>query len=289
MRVAVTGGTGLVGHLIVRRLAAAGHDVVVLSRGAPTVPVGHLPYSLGDRPDLRGTEALVHAALDHAPGRYRGGEGADAAEFLSRNLGGTITLFRSARDAGVRRVVFLSTRAVYGDYPAGTHLIESLQPKPDTLYGHVKREAEAALAGLATPDFSGVCLRATGVYGPAPPGRPHKWAALFDAFAAGAEVAPRIGTEVHGDDLSAAVELVLTGEVPVLLNVSDFVLDRADLLAAFSRLTGVTGRLPARSDPGAVSAMSTDRLQALGWTRRGSRGLEPALREMCAAHGVAGT
>ena len=289
MRVAVTGGTGLVGRFIVLGLHRAGHEVTVLSRRCPEAgclpaEVDHLPFDLGAAGDapLTGFHGLVHAALDHVRGRYRGGEGEDAPGFLSRNLSGTVGLFRAARAAGVRRVVFLSTRAVYGDYPPGTRLTVDLPPRPDTLYGHVKREGEAALAGLSRPGFEGVSLRVTGVYGPGWPARAHKWADLFDAFARGEAVAPRAGTEVHGGAVAAAVELGLAGALASgVYNVSDLVLDRADLLSAFVRLTGREGTIPERSDPARVSAMATDRLRDAGWEPRGADGLAAALETMC--------
>jgi nucleoside-diphosphate-sugar epimerase len=281
----VAGGTGLVGRFIVDGLLAEGHAVTVLSRtpdaGSFALPVEHRVFDLdGPPPRLAGYEALVHAALDHLPGRYRGGEGDDPAGFRARNEGGTRRLFATAREAGVAHVVFLSSRAVYGDYPAGTLLEEAMPPRPDTLYGEVKRAGEADLAEVCGSGMRGTVLRATGVYGPGR-SRRHKWANLFDAFAAGERVAPRIGTEVHGADLAAAVALVLSRGIEGVFNVSDFALDRADLLAAFADLTGVEGRLPPRCDPGSVSAMSTARLRAAGWAPRGRAGLVPALREMC--------
>lgn len=287
MRVAVTGGTGLVGRFVVQGLAERWHTVEVLSRRPP--PPGALPEGAGHRTfdlgaagdtDLGGIDALVHAAFDHAPGKYRGGEGDNPAGFLSRNLGGTVALFAAAREARVGRVVFLSSRAVYGDYPAGTELREDLPPRPETLYGHVKREGEAALARLG--GVAGASLRATGVYGPAGPGQRHKWADLFDAFARGEGIAPRVATEVHGDDVAAAVVLMLEGEARAgVWNVSDIMLDRAELLAEFAEITGVRGRLPPRADAAAVSAMATERLRAAGWSPRGREGLREALREMC--------
>lgn len=281
MRVAVTGGAGFVGRFIVRALAAAGHEVEALSRQPGD---GCRRFDLGapEEVDLSGVDALVHAAFDHVPGRYRGGEGGDPAGFLSRNLGGTATLFRHARVSGVRRIVFLSTRAVYGDYPPGTPLGEDLRPRPDTLYGHVKREGEALLAGLTGPDLAGVSLRITGVYGPPAPGLDHKWSDLFRSFERGEAIAPRVATEVHGDDVAAAVGLFLAATpMSGVFNVSDIVLDRADLLAAFSEVTAVAGLLPERADPRRVSVMTTRQLRALGWSPRGVNGFRAALTQMC--------
>ncbi|MFP4405878.1 NAD-dependent epimerase/dehydratase family protein [Rhodosalinus sp.] len=285
MKLAVTGGTGLVGRFLVEEALAAGDTVTVLTRRPPapgffSAPVAHLPYDLsGATPPLAGIDALIHAGFSHVPGRYRGGEGDDPEGFLRSNGDGTLRLFEAAARSGVGRVVCLSSRAVYGDYPPGTELTEAMPPRPDTLYGEAKAEAEVALADLP----AGVALRATGVYGPAGPGQRHKWADLFGAFLRGEPIEPRRGTEVHGDDLAAAVRLVLDAPQDLLgdgiFNVSDILLDRHDLLAEVARLTGAPHPLPAQSDA-PVSAMRCDRLRALGWRPGGMARLRASLPAM---------
>ena len=284
MRIAVTGATGRVGFPILRGLMERGHEVVVLGR-RPVAGVAHLPWRLdGDLPDLGGCDALVHAAFAHVPGRYRGGEGDDPEGFRALNRDGTRRLFAHARAQGVGRVAFLSSRAVYDGYPSGTALPDGLPARPESLYGHVKAEVEAWLAEATDATFAGISLRATGVYGAGAPGQPHKWADLFADRMAGAPPVPRIGTEVHEDDLAAAVALVLTAEtLPGLtFNVSDILLDHRDLLAVHDDLTGVARPLPPRSDPGGVSAMTCERLRALGWQPRGPAGLRPAVAALLA-------
>lgn len=280
MRLAITGGTGLVGRFLVEDALSAAEAVTVLARSAPaagafSAPVAHLPYTLGDRPDLTGQDLLIHCALSHLPGRYRGGEGEDAEGFTRANLDGSVALFEAAKRAGVRRVLFLSTRAVYGAYPPGTELHEGLTPRPDTLYGQVKWQAEQALHALAGDGFTGVSLRATGVYGPAGPGQRHKWADLFDAFRAGHTPPLRRGTELHGADLAAGARL-LRNAAAGAYNLSDILLDRRDLLALVAEATGCTTPLPPRSDA-PVSQMQTDRLRALGWRPGGMDRLKATL------------
>ncbi|MFV0358968.1 NAD-dependent epimerase/dehydratase family protein [Tropicimonas sp.] len=289
MRLAVTGGTGLVGRFIVEAALAAGAAVTVMSRNAPppgffSAPVAHLPYDLAGAVQLpEGCDALVHAAFSHLPGRYRDGEGNDPAGFLRTNLDGTLRLFGTARRSGVARLVFVSSRAVYGGYPQGTRLFEDMPPRPDTLYGEVKLEAEAALAAMAAPGFQTVSLRATGVYGPAGPGQRHKWQGLFDDFRNRRAIAPRIATEVHGDDLARAVLAVLTGAgagPARILNASDIVLDRRDLLAEVQKLAGWTGDLPERADASRVSAMDCTGLRLMGWQPGGIAALHASLPAM---------
>ncbi|SFC97408.1 NAD-dependent epimerase/dehydratase family protein [Tropicimonas isoalkanivorans] len=290
MRLAVTGGTGLVGRFIVEEALAAGDDVAVLSRSAPLpgnfgAPVVHVPYDLaGPVPPLVGYDALVHAAFSHLAGRYRGGEGGDPAGFLRANLDGSVRLFEAAKAAGVGRVLFLSSRAAYGAWPPGTVLREDMEPRPDTLYGEAKVAAERALTGLTAPGFATSSLRATGVYGAVAPGQAHKWQPLFADFQNGTPIAPRVATEVHGADLASAVRLLLTLPADELagaiFNVSDLILDRRDLLAEVARLTGVSTPLPDRADAGQVNVMETRRLEALGWRPAGMEGLRQALPAM---------
>ena len=64
-------------------------------------------------------DAVVHCAYAHAPGRYRGGEAEDRFAFWRTNLLAGVELMERARLAGVKRLVLLSSRAVFGrDTPA---------------------------------------------------------------------------------------------------------------------------------------------------------------------------
>lgn len=248
MRIALTGATGIVGGFIANAARAAGHDLNPLPG-----------FRLGETPDLSGHDALIHAAFAHAPGRYRGGEGDDPDRFRRLNLDGTLRLFDTAAAAGVRHIVFLSSRAVHDGHPAGSTLPDDLPPAPTTLYGKVKSQAEAALSALP---LHGVSLRATGVYGA---GRANKWRGLFADYLSGQAITPRISTEVHGDDLADAALLALSDEAPPRLNVSDLVLDHHDLLTEVAALTRCPHPLPDRADPSALRRPDCSGLMALGW------------------------
>jgi UDP-glucose 4-epimerase len=261
MHVLLTGANGVVGRFLAPALVAAGHRVTTLGRRP-----GDHPWDLGERaPRLPAADALVHAAFAHVPGAYRGGEGDDPEGFRRLNLDGSRRLFDAA---GTARIVFLSSRGVYGDRRRGEVLREDDPVDPDSLYGAVKLEAEAALGDR------GSALRATGVYG----GRPHKWEALFAAYIRGEMVAPRAGTEVHGQDLAAAETLLLAAGGPAgAFNVSDLMLDRHDLLVRVQRLTGCPHPPPPRAAAPLPGAMSTERLEALGWRPGGWPRLEAFL------------
>lgn len=277
-RVLVSGGTGYAGRFIVEHLLANGYKVTVGGRTAPepgffSKDVAFVPLRLD--PDADQIEAFdhvyyfVHAAFDHVPGRYRGGEGDDPEGFQRANLDGTVRLFETARDAGVRRCVFLSSRAAYGPQASGTVLKENMHGKPDTLYGEVKLQAERNLLSLCGHGFVTASLRATGIYGPPGPGRRHKWAGLFEDYLAGKPIAPRASTEVHGDDVARAVRLMLESDTVRIngetFNVSDVLIDTYDILSILQRVTRCRHSLPSAGNIAACNPMSTCKIEALGW------------------------
>lgn len=277
MRILITGGTGYLGRFLVLDAQRRGHEVTLLARHPTGVEMGPhewLPFDLDTPPEaLPPADALIHCAFDHVPGSYRGGEGDDPEGFLARNRDGSIALFQAARAAGIRRAVFLSTRAVYGPYKPGTVLTEDLPPRPDTLYGQMKWQVEQALSAMAGPGFAPVSLRATGVYGTSMKGGWHKWADLLAEFKAGAPIAPRQGTEVHGEDLASAVRTALTAQPQDVsgkaFNVSDILLDRRDMLARYATAKRVTLPLPDAAPAPNPNAMDCTALKALGWSPGG--------------------
>ncbi|TDL81467.1 NAD(P)-dependent oxidoreductase [Palleronia sediminis] len=280
MRIAITGGTGLVGKFMVERALAEGHQVLLLGRTPPppiwrNLGIGHVRWQLGDRPPELPVDLLVHCAFHHVPGRYRGGEGADPELFRRLNVDGTLALFEAAPHV---RIAFLSSRAVYGPGPRAERPNEATPLKPDTLYGRVKAEVEAYLAPR-----DAVSLRATGVYGPPAPWQRHKWAELFDNFRAGRRIAPRCGTEVHGADLWQALSLAIDAGHIGPLNVSDLILDRADLLHRYAEISRMTGKLPPHAPFDPASEMDCSLLQGLGWRPKGSAGLDETLAQITAA------
>lgn len=296
-RTLVSGGTGFVGRFIVERLIAEGHDVAVFGREAPPAgyfsrPVRFFAGMLDPAQDfsaaLADADFLVHAAFDHVPGRYRGGEGDDPGGFRRRNLEGTLTFFQAAKQAGLRRAVFLSSRAAYGDDTTGAPLTEDIPCHPRSLYGRVKLATEEALRAMAGAGFAAISLRVTGVYGPAGPGRTNKWSELFTDYLAGKPIEPRAGTEVHGQDVAAAVSLMLSasdrsapGDV---FNVSDMLVDRHDILAIVQTVTGSANALPARADTASLGIMVTERLRALGWRPGGWPLFRETVEELVKQH-----
>nr|AID69685.1 nucleoside-diphosphate-sugar epimerase [uncultured organism] len=290
MKILVTGGTGLVGRYIVETLVDAGYDVTISGRTPPADDLFPKPVSFrhatldpdGIGEDLfTGIDAIVHAAFDHLPGRYRGGEGDDPDRFRRVNLDGSIRLFEAAKCTGVRRAVFLSSRAVYDGVPPGTPLTEDLGLEPTSLYGQIKLLAEQALTGLNGPDFITSSLRLTGVYGDL---KPNKWDSLFADYLAGRTVPVRAGTEVHGRDAGQAVSLMLETDADTVggqsFNVSDIVIDTREILGPLRASRSDTPVLPATAGKAEVAEMETGKIKALGWRPGGWPLFEQALRQL---------
>ena len=293
MKALVSGGTGLVGRYIVETLLEAGYETVIGGRTPPAdnlfpMPVEFRSLSLDPDTDhsalFAGVDVFIHAAFEHLPGRYRGGEGDDPAGFRRRNLDGSVSLFTAAIRAGVHRAVFLSSRAVYDGVPSGAPLVETLQLKPTSLYGEVKLLGERALARLNEPNFITASLRLTGVYGEL---RPNKWDELFASYLAGEPVPVRAGSEVHGRDVGQAVRLMLEADAVrvggQVFNVSDLIADTRDILSPLHLAFPEAPDLPQAADKAAVAEMDTQKIKKLGWCPGSQPLFEETLQGLVAA------
>lgn len=177
LRVLVSGGAGFIGSHTVDRFLAEGFEVVVLDSlrsGSLENVVSHVgengfSFVLGDVRDVelvrrvvRDGDCVVHlAALVSVPESTR-----DPALAYDINVNGTLNLLRACVDSGVRRFVYASSCAVYGDVER-LPIKEDSPTKPQSPYGASKLEAENLVRkyyadfGLET-----VCLRYFNVYGP---------------------------------------------------------------------------------------------------------------------------
>lgn len=171
----VTGGMGFIGSHIVDRLVRDGRRVRVLDN-APEKRIAAAPIFLQDAElmsgDIRdravvaramaGVETVYHqAALASVPQSV-----ADPGEYYDVNVTGTLNLMLAARDAGVKRFVFASSSAVYGDSPAMPK-VETMIPEPISPYASSKLAGEA-LCQVFTKSYglAAVALRYFNVFGP---------------------------------------------------------------------------------------------------------------------------
>ncbi len=307
MRVAVTGGTGLVGRFVVDDLLLNGHDVRVLARSLAgkesfAARKNLIDFCVGDMNDTESIDSLVfdrdavvHTALSHLPGRFRGGEGDDPVGFWRANFIGTVSLIERAMRAGVHRVVLLSSRAVFdGLNFQSEEIYDHELPRPTTHYGLVKASSEQ-LAQL----YEGIdicSLRPTGIYGLTVPVSNTKWWKLLTNHINGSgdvAVDRSSRTEVHGSDVASAVSLLLSSHDTDIrgksFNCTDIVTSEQRVLELARRIVNEgpnppTDDLPPVEKP--RNTMNSSGLKSLGWRPGGPPKLLDTLSEIVELAGL---
>lgn len=149
MVVLVIGGAGYIGSHTARALRRAGNEVIIfdnLSTGYEILASG-FELVKGDVLDknaltrvLRRADAIMHFAA-HA---YVGESVTNPRKYFHNNVEGGLVLLNAALDAGLKKIVFSSTCAVYGE-PAKVPIEESFPRQPVNPYGVSKLFVEQAL------------------------------------------------------------------------------------------------------------------------------------------------
>lgn len=150
----VTGGAGYIGSVTVELLRARGEQVVVLdnlSRGHRAAVPRDVPFykgNIGDRELLARitSEHEIEACVHFAAFAYVGESVAEPERYFENNVEQGVTLMGALLTAGVRRVVFSSTCATYGE-PQEVPISETHPQKPTNPYGSSKLSMERILAG----------------------------------------------------------------------------------------------------------------------------------------------
>jgi UDP-glucose 4-epimerase len=172
LKLLVVGGAGYVGSTSVERFVEAGHEVVVydnLSSGhREAVPDG-VRLEVGDIDDgPRLTELLADGvdAVLHCAARSLVGESmADPGLYYRTNVAGGVSLLEAMRTAGVNRLVYSSSAAVYGE-PRRVPIAEADRTQPINPYGETKLAFEGAMRWFcAAHDFRAISLRYFNVAG----------------------------------------------------------------------------------------------------------------------------
>ncbi|REE98260.1 UDP-glucose 4-epimerase GalE [Thermomonospora umbrina] len=171
MKLLVTGGAGYIGSVVTAQLLEAGHEVVVLDdlstghedavpEGARLVRGTLREEALGLL-DGGGFDAVLHFAAKSLVGESVQKPGL----YWDRNLGESLALLDAMRRADVRRIVFSSTAATYGE-PESTPILETDPTRPTNPYGASKLAIDTALAEYARLfGIGGVSLRYFNVAG----------------------------------------------------------------------------------------------------------------------------
>jgi UDP-glucose 4-epimerase len=286
MRVLVTGSAGFIGSHLVDALLERGLEVALLDhlRRSPRPWVTEAlrrgarlhAADVRDLAAVRGAfeaarpEVVMHLAAQVDVRRSV----ADPAYDAQVNVAGTVSVLEAARSVGVRRVLFASTAAAYGN-PRRVPTAESEQLAPLSPYGTSKAAAEwyleqyARLHGLST-----LSLRMANVYGPRQD--PHGESGVVAIFA-GAR-AERRPVAIYGDGRQtrdyiyvsdvvdawiAAAESDVTGALNVSTGVEVSVLELTAEIGLEHELE------PARAGEVARSCLDpSEARRALGWSAR---------------------
>lgn len=158
MRILVTGGAGYVGSHTAQQLRLSGHEPVVFD----DLSMGHREFArfgafeFGSILDEARLAEVLRAhrieAVVHCAAKALVAEGARIPEkYLQINVGGAVTLLAAMKAAGVMRLIFSSSAAVYGE-GTGSPLKEDDPKLPVNVYGLSKLHAEQAIAA-AGPSF----------------------------------------------------------------------------------------------------------------------------------------
>lgn len=308
MKALVLGGAGYIGSVVAKHLLAAGHDVTVgdslvkghrwaVPAGAELVEVDLLDQAAMRDLLARGFDAVVHfAALSLVAESVE-----QPVQYFRANVGGTMNVLDAMAAAGVPRLVFSSTAAVYGE-PDEVPIQESAPTQPTNPYGASKLAVDqligfhAAAAGLAA-----VSLRyfnvagASGEQGEVHDPETHLIPLVLQA-ASGQRDAVRIfGTDyptsdgtavrdyIHVDDLATAHLLAIDAATPGIHRIFNLgngagysvrqVIDAAASVTGREIPTIEAPRRP--GDPAVLVASSEKIRRELGWQPE-----KPALETM---------
>ncbi len=275
MRFLITGGAGFLGAALANRLASEGHQVRVvddLSAGDAARLDRAVLFTRGsvlDRPKmwtlLQDVDCVYHLAA-----RVLVSESIlYPREYNEVNVGGTVSVMEAMRDAGVRRVIFTSSGAVYGEQ-AHQPVREDQPPNPQSPYAVSKLAAEyyvrtiGALWGIET-----VIMRIFNAYGPGqnlPPSHPPVVPRLLQQALRGASLVvfgsgAQTRDFVYVDDVVRALVAAATADVNrCTLNVGSGV--ETSINELVSQVAEAVGRevevLLSPAESGGVSRLCAD-------------------------------
>lgn len=297
MKVVVTGGAGYIGSVTTRLLLEAGHEVVVLDNLShshrDSVPE-NVRFITGDVADFGslltaedGIDAVIHLAAFIAAG-----ESMTKPElYWQNNTLQTFKMLDGMRALGIRKLIFASTAAVYGN-PVEIPITEDSPKNPTNTYGMTKLAMDMAITSEAwAHDLAATSVRffnVAGAYKDAGERHPVETHLIPLALQAAAGERPGLalfGTDydtkdgtcvrdyIHVADLARAMILALDKLQPGqhsiynLGNGNGFT--NREVLEAVQRVTGreftVTEEPRREGDPATLIASSERALQDLGW------------------------
>ena len=173
MKIFVTGGSGFIGSYIVNHLLENNHSVKVLDINEPKINHKNLEFvkkSILDNitADIKGSDAVFHFAallgVDNSDKR--------PLDTMKINLEGSVNVFKSAIDTGVKRLVYSSSSEIYGE-PRELPIKEDSVKGPVSTYGVSKLAAEI-YAKAYNQEF-GTDIRIVRFFNVYGPGQENNW------------------------------------------------------------------------------------------------------------------
>ncbi|MBI1367288.1 MAG: UDP-glucose 4-epimerase GalE [Planctomycetes bacterium] len=154
MRIFITGGAGYVGSAALRHVVANGHEAMAydnLCEGHEAAAVGRL--IVGDIADTKTLSQAMKdfkadAVMHFAAATYVGESVTNPDYHYSNNIAGTLSLLRAMREADVKRMLFSSTCATYGENPKPP-MNEEAQQIPCSPYARTKLAVEWMIRDFA--------------------------------------------------------------------------------------------------------------------------------------------
>lgn len=215
----ITGGSGYFGSLLRDRLRQRGQTVRVFDRADADDRPGEVEFVRGDICDARqvnqavaGCEVVYHCVAQVPLAK-------DKALFHSVNVHGTENLLRAALEANVRKVIYVSSSAVFG-VPKSNPVTEETPPTPGEAYGRAKLAGENLCREFSQRGLDVTIIRPRTILGH---GRLGIFQILFEWIREGCNV-PVFGRGdnvyqfVHADDLAEACLLAAARAGPTLYN-----------------------------------------------------------------------
>jgi UDP-glucose 4-epimerase len=164
-KIIVTGGSGFLGHHLLRALDKAGYQVKNIdlreNKEFETVIA-----------DVRDTEKMLEEVNDadmvfHLASLIEAGESVEKPQkYIDYNIDGTLSVLEAMKANGIKTFIFSSSAAVYGE-PINVPIKEDDRTMPVNPYGMTKLAMEALLSSyVGAHGFTGIALRYFNLYGP---------------------------------------------------------------------------------------------------------------------------
>ena len=251
MRAFVTGGTGFIGSRVVKRLRDRGDDVVVLARRPDKASELDAEIVQGDLSDadairrgVEGCQAVFHIAADYRVGM----DPSKQDSMRDSNIRGTERVFDAAADAGVDRIVYVSTINIFGNTNGQTVDESYRRNEADgfvSTYDETKYRAHLIAEERAAQGAPIVIVQPGSVYGPGDHALVGQMIEQASTGKMPAKAFPELGLNmVHVDDVADGIMLAYDkGKVGESYVLGGEITTQGDLI---DRAAAIGGKKPPR-------------------------------------------